>query len=115
MNQSLFREGGPYGIQKTGHDQYTFNISLSADEHGQVARQCPNKGCSPGYFKVKPSMGVVGEQQLAYCPYCRHQDSPNDFATQEQVRYAKSIMAREAHKGIQDMLGKALELWLFRI
>ena len=108
MSKSLFREGGPHRILKTGPDQYAFNISLPTDEYGRVARQCPNTLCSPGYFKVKPGTGITGGQQIAYCPYCRRQEEPNGFATSEQARYAKDIMMREAHKGIQDMLGDSI-------
>ena len=108
MTDSLFREGGPYRIRRTGHDQYTFNITLPTDEHGRIARQCPSQDCSPGYFKVKNGTGITAGQSIAYCPYCRHQDAPDGFATPEQVRYAKDIMMREAQKGIQGMLGNAL-------
>ena len=107
MSESLFREGGPYRIRRTGPNEHTFNITLPADEHGRVARQCPNSRCSPGYFKIKLGTGVEGITDT-YCPYCRGHAESNDYATTEQVRFGKDIMLREAEKGIQDMFGKAL-------
>lgn len=67
----------------------------------------PKEDCSPGYFKVKPGTGIQG-QTTAYCPYCRHEDAPNDFATKEQVRYAKDALVREAQKQLGNMVKEAL-------
>ena len=110
MNQSMFSEGGPYDIRRTGHDQYTMKITLPTDEYGRTAHQCPNPECSPGYFKVKNGTGIVGGQEEAFCPYCRHSASPGDFTTSEQERYINDIVEREAYKGVEKMLGNALGL-----
>ncbi len=110
MNHSLFSEGGPYNIRRTGHDAYTMKISLPTDEQGRTARQCPNTECSPGYFKVKNGTGIVDGQEEAFCPYCRNKASPGDFTTPEQERYAKDIVEQEAYRGVEKMLGNALGL-----
>jgi hypothetical protein len=72
-----------------------------------MARACPNAGCSPGYFKVKPRTGLSGKQVAAYCPYCRNSADPNDFATPEQLRYAKDTAVREAQKGVDAIVKDA--------
>lgn len=100
----LFREGGEHHIQDLGNDQYSMTISIPTDEDGRMARECPSLECSPGYFKVTPGTGITGGQNVAYCPYCRHEAEPDDFATQEQIRYAKDMALREAHKGVNDMI-----------
>jgi len=105
MSKPLLKEGGPHKIRKTGTERYTYSISLPMDDYGRVGRQCPNKLCSPGYFKVKIGTGITGGQKVAYCPYCRHQEEPNGFATNEQARYAKDIVMRETQKSIQDAIG----------
>jgi len=110
MSDSIFREGGPYSVRRKTGDQFAFNISIPTDEHGRIARQCPSDICSPGYFKVKSGTGITGGQEVAFCPYCRHSAEPGEFKTEEQLRYAKDVVLREAHKGIQDMFGKALGL-----
>jgi hypothetical protein len=109
-NMSLFKEGGEHSIQDIGNDQYSMSISIPTDEDGRMARECPNVDCSPGYFKVTPGTGITGGQNLAYCPYCKHEAEPNDFATQEQIRYAKDLVIREAHKGVNGMIRDALGL-----
>jgi hypothetical protein len=85
------------------------SIDLPKDRDGRLARECPSGACSPGYFKVRPGTGLQG-QQTAFCPYCRHEAPPNDFPTQEQRRYAKDIVMREAQRGISDMMKEAFGL-----
>ncbi len=85
-------------------------ISVPRDEAGRMARECPDSDCSPGYFKVKPGTGITENHTAAFCPYCRHSAEPNDFSTREQVRYAKDLVMREAHKGIQAVFKDALGL-----
>lgn len=110
MSDSIYKEGGPFNIRRSGNDQFTMNVSIPKDKDGRIARQCPAGSCSPGYFKVKPGTGITSGQEIAFCPYCRHAAVPVEFKTDEQLRYAKDVVVREAHKGIQDMLGKALGL-----
>lgn len=110
MRNRVFREGGPYGVKKTGPDQYTMSISIPPDEDGRTARECPNDDCSPGYFKVKGGTGITEGQEVAFCPYCRHEAEPGDFNTEEQIRYAKDLVLQQAHDGIEGMLKDALGL-----
>ena len=110
MSGKLFREGGPHNIKKTGPDEYTMKITEPEDSDGRVARECPVEICSPGYFKVKPGTGITNGQEIAYCPYCRFGSPPNDFTTKEQQRYAKDIVQKEAHEGIERMLIDSLGL-----
>lgn len=110
MSDELFREGGPHNIRRTGSDQYSMSIPLPRDGDGRMARECPDKECSPGYFKVKGGTGITVGQEIAFCPYCRHEAKPGDFITEEQLRYAKDILLSEAHEGIENMIKGALGL-----
>ena len=110
MTNSLFREGGPYNVQKTGPDQYTMNISIPADEHGRTGRECPQAECAPGYFKVKNGTGIIEGQAVAYCPYCRYKAEPGDFITKEQKRYGHDIGKREIEKAAAKMIKDAFGL-----
>lgn len=105
---NLFEEGGEHKIQNLGNEQYKMTISIPKDEDGRIARECPNQECSPGYFKVKLGTGIKNNQSIAYCPYCMHATKPDNFATQEQIRYAKDMALREAHKGVNNMVRNAL-------
>ena len=110
MGDSIFREGGPHRITRTGTDQYSMSFALPTDSDGRTARECPQGGCEPGYFKVKPGTGITGGQEHAYCPYCHYEAPPNSFLTREQVRYAKELAVNEARTGIDRMFRKALGL-----
>ena len=66
MTDSIFKEGGPHKIRRTGHDQYSMNISIPEDADGRVARECPNDFCSPGYFKVTQGTGITEGHDQAF-------------------------------------------------
>lgn len=110
MTDELFRRGGPHNIRKTGRDQYTMQIKLPTDAVGMTARECTDTACSPGSFKIKYGTGLTEEQAEAFCPYCRAAADPEDFATREQLRYAKDIAMSEAQDGVERMLKNALGL-----
>lgn len=108
MTRKLFSEGGPHLIKSLGNDKYSISITIPTDEDGRMARECPDKGCSPGYFKVKLGTGITNGQEVVYCPYCKHCAEPLDFKTKEQVRYAKDLVMHEAHKSVEGMMRDAL-------
>lgn len=99
MKHSLFREGGPYSIRRTGPEEHSLSTPIPADECGRIARTCPSGTCSPGYFRLKPGTGLIEGVEVAYCPYCRHAANPEEFTTEEQIRYAQDIAMREAKRG----------------
>jgi hypothetical protein len=107
MTATLFREGGPYKVRRTGHEQYEMSIPLPTDSEGRVARECPSSTCSPGYFKVKSGTGITENHTEAFCPYCRFSSEPGKFFTKRQVEYAKSVMKREAVSGLEGMMRDA--------
>jgi hypothetical protein len=86
------------------------SIEIPKDADGLVGRECQNANCSPGYFKVKPGTGITVGQEKAYCPYCLYEDNPSNFRTEAQVKYAKDLVIREAHKGINETIESALGL-----
>jgi len=110
MSRRLLRPGGPLNIRDLGDDMFQATISIPKDADGRVARECPDKACSPGYFKVKPGTGILDGQLHAYCPYCHHQAVPDGFDTKEQARYAEDLLMREVHQGVDVLMRDALGL-----
>jgi len=110
MKHSLFREGGPYNIRRIGPEEHSLSIPIPADDCGRIARACPSGTCSPGYFRVKPGTGLLEGVEQSYCPYCRYAASPEEFATEEQIRYAKDIAMREAEKGVDQLVKETFGL-----
>ncbi|SFN31122.1 hypothetical protein [Dokdonella immobilis] len=110
MNRRLFRPGGELDVRSRGNNRYEMNISLPNDADGRRSRECPDKRCSPGYFKVTPGTGITENHTQAFCPYCRHTDEPGEFRTEEQMRYAKDLVMREAHKSVRGLIKDAFGL-----
>ena len=71
----------------------TISVPIKADEHGFTGRECPNADCE-GYFKVVSGTGLDGDGLPCHCPYCGHTADHDEFWTQEQIRYAKSVAMR---------------------
>ncbi len=76
------------------------HIPLSTDEEGLLGRECPNDGCE-GYFKIKPGTGLTGDDLKCHCPYCGYIGEPSDFATQDQIEYAKSVFLRMVNDALR--------------
>ncbi len=110
MSDELFEEGGPLNIRRSGPDEYQMSIELPTDEDGMLGRECPDADCSPGYFKVKPGTGITEGHQVAFCPYCGTSGDPGEFATKSQRDYAIGLVEREAIKGVNQMIKRALGL-----
>lgn len=70
-----------------------FSIPLPTDEEGYLGRECPNEDCK-GYFKIVPGTGLEGVT-ACHCPYCGHTANQRDFATPDQVEYAKSVVIQK--------------------
>jgi predicted nucleic acid-binding Zn-ribbon protein len=110
MSDSLFQSGGPHNIKKTARGEFSMSIELPVDEDGLIGRECPTPDCSPAYYKIKLGTGIIEHQVEAFCPYCRHAADPSDFHTRAQIEYAKNLVMRKAHKGINRMIEKSLGL-----
>ena len=85
----------------------TVSVSISADEHDFTGKECPNPECA-GYFKVVSGTGLEGEGLPCHCPYCGHRAGHEEFWTQEQIRFAKSVAMRRISDAIRKDL-KTLE------
>jgi rubredoxin len=88
-----------------------YSITLPTDEEGMLGRECPAENCL-GYFKIKPGTGIKDDDLQPTCPYCGIKVDAQDFSTQEQIEYAKSLVMREVQKALGADLrnwGKSLE------
>jgi len=72
----------------------SIEVTFPTDGDGFVGRECPDRTCL-GYFKVRPGTGLSGPGLQCHCPYCGHTADGSDFATPEQVEYAKSVAVRQ--------------------
>lgn len=75
-------------------------ISMPTDENGLTGRECPNPECL-GTFKIKFGTGLKGENLPCHCPYCGYVAPHDQFWTQEQLAYARSIAMNEVSKALK--------------
>ena len=75
-------------------------VSIPTDENGFTGRECPNPDCL-GVFKIKFGTGLKGENLPCHCPYCGHVGRQDNFWTQEQLAYIRSIALNEVSKALQ--------------
>ncbi len=65
-----------------------FSIRIETDEEGYTGRECPN--CEL-YFKIRFGTGIPADVPC-HCPYCGHIGPQDEFWTQAQIEYAKSVV-----------------------
>lgn len=106
MDKSINRALQRQGLNRVEGD--TYNLPLPTDEQGRTGRECKNPNCSPAYFLVKGGTGIQEVQATSFCPYCRHEDAPNNFYTREQMRYLKDNVKQAGAQAIGDALQAAL-------
>ena len=85
----------------------SFAIQIPTDDEGFTGRECLNPECE-GYFKVVFGTGLKGDALPCHCPYCGHTAQHDEFWTQEQIQYLRSVALRTVSDALRKDL-KALE------
>jgi Zn ribbon nucleic-acid-binding protein len=78
-------------------------VPLLTDAEGYVSRLCPSCGAR---FRVQGD-SVPDSVLLMFCVCCGHQGDREDFATPEQIEYAKSLIHHELTKQFEQTIRKA--------
>ena len=81
------------------------SIPIRTDKGGYIDKQCPSKECS-FLFKVKlEDWENIFKDESVWCPFCRHEASANEWATDEQVKHANaealSIVKGQIHNAMK--------------
>ncbi len=82
----------------------TVSVPIPTDDKGFLDRACPSKNCG-ATFKVHGrdwDAKITNDQ--GFCPLCRHTANGEDWATPEQVRYAKSVAMRKFESRLHSAL-----------
>jgi Zn ribbon nucleic-acid-binding protein len=85
-------------------------VELLTDEKGFIGRKCPQ--CKK-YFKVKFGTGLHGSE--CNCPYCGFAGDHQQFATEEQVKYAKSVAMNKFEEEVLEPILQDFERDLKRL
>jgi len=81
----------------------SMKIELQTDDEGLTGRECPAPECEK-YFKIQFGTGLEGDVPCT-CPYCGHRGPHDEFMTQDQIDYVKSVAVRH----VSGMLHKELK------
>jgi hypothetical protein len=82
----------------------TVSVPIPTDEKGFLDRACPSKNCG-AIFKVHDGdweAKITNDQ--GFCPLCRHSAKSEDWATPEQMQYAKSVAMRKFESRLHSAL-----------
>jgi hypothetical protein len=93
-----------------GNREMKIGVSLPTDEHGFIGRKCPQ--CKK-YFKVKFGTGLHSSE--CNCPYCEFAGDHQEFATDEQVKYAESVAMKKFEEEVLEPLLQDFERNLKRL
>lgn len=77
-------------------EKIQMSVALLSSDDGMVGRECPQ--CHK-YFKLKPGTGL--DTTVCVCPYCEHEDDPNEFLTKAQLEFIKSLALRQMAEPIR--------------
>jgi len=110
----IFHDMKKYRTGKTEDGKDSFSIPLEKDQDGMIGRECPNDECQPKYFKISTtipdemaSKASEFSQIDLTCPYCGTSANMQQFHTESQMEWVKSMIFRDVSKTFQNMMGKA--------
>jgi len=96
---------GPLRASSGGDGKVTVQVEFPTDEQGFTERGCHAVGCEPKLFKVR---GDAPIGQSRWCPYCGESGDSCSFATDDQVRYAREKVLREAGEAFHDAMHRMM-------
>ena len=71
------------------------SISVPLDEKGYYDRECRNSECGGAFKVLFEDWKDKVSDELAYCPFCRHEAPADEWNTNEQEKYIRSAAEAE--------------------
>lgn len=107
----IFHDMNKYRTGRSPEGDDLFSIPLKADEDGMIGRECPNEDCQPKYFKISMTIPEKIYKEIKdfsqidiVCPYCGTVDNMQNYHTESQIEWMKSMIFRDVAKTFQNML-----------
>lgn len=101
-----WQERKPEGVGEVRltEDGFTSSVTISHDEDGFVARECP--ACE-GPFKIRgDDYQALPENPVLTCPYCGHQQDHSHFLSSAQAERARAALHGLAEQYVHDLVNK---------
>ena len=64
------------------------SLPIETDDDGYLDRRCPWGECNLDFKILSDDWSNFVSNEVAYCPFCRHEAEASDFITPEQLEYA---------------------------
>lgn len=69
----------------------TISIDMPLDENGCLDRRCPSEECGAPFKVPYQDWREKVPDERAFCPFCRHEDDPQDWNTSDQEEYIRQV------------------------
>ncbi|OLS24807.1 MAG: hypothetical protein HeimC2_21130 [Candidatus Heimdallarchaeota archaeon LC_2] len=87
----------PENLRKLG--EKPISVPLVPDDQGFIGRECSKESCKR-YFKIKVIQKFDETNDNLVCAYCGYKGKSNSFFSEDQIKYAKSIVQKMAYEAI---------------
>lgn len=85
-------------------DQFSLPVSVPLDDDGFFARRCPSIECSQPFKVSFEDWRDKVSDEIAYCPFCRHQATAQEYNTEDQNQYFRDVAMAEVQRQVGQML-----------
>lgn len=85
-------------------DGVKISIDLEIDDNGYLDRRCSSPECGSNFKVMFDDWRNIVQDEIVYCPLCRHDATSSEWNTPEQDRYIKE----HATAYMQQQIGRAL-------
>jgi hypothetical protein len=82
----------------------TVSVPIPTDEKGFLDRACPSKNCGATFKVHGEDWDTKVTDDQGFCPLCRYAAKSEDWATPEQMQYAKSVAMRKFESRLHSAL-----------
>ena len=85
-------------------DQFSISVSVPLDDDGFYDRRCPSAECSQPFKVCFEDWKEKVSDEIAYCPFCRHQATAPEYNTEDQSQYFRDVAIAEVQRQVGQML-----------
>ena len=85
-------------------DQFSISVPVPLDDDGFFARHCPSVECSQPFKVFFEDWSDKVSDEIAYCPFCRHQAAAQEYNTEDQNQYFLDVAMAEVQRQVGQML-----------
>src|SRR5712664_2708101 len=86
-------------------------VNIPAGEDGYLDRMCPEAECRFAFKVHEEDWRSKVRDEAMFCPFCRHSVEANEWATEEQVAYARTVAFSQVQRRIRGAIQRDADQW----